>query len=385
MPDLPSLTENYVPMDNRTLLANSLNDMDDIFNFRIRDYEPDQGGASNSEDQNSGDKKSGGLKSDQGVRDESHDQSGNLREMEFDQMESFPDHKFKLYSGERLQDMVGSIREFGILSPIIVWRRNDKDKYTILSGHNRVNAGRLAGLSKGPVVIKQDLTCEEAALIVSETNLRQRSFSDLSYSERAFCLKQHYDALKSQGKRNDLLEEINILANQHEINENSTLSQNVIKLSSKEKVSDSYELTGNKITRYLRVATLVVPLLECLDQGKLGFVVAFHLSFVKEKTKQQLIADMIDQEGCKIDTKKAELIHGYAQKGNLTEELIRGIIRGERTRKVNNSAKTVKIKNAVIKKYFNEGQNPKEIEETIDKALALYFAGADTDKESLIE
>ena len=136
--------------------------------------------------------------------------AGNVvTEMALSQIQPFPEHKFKLYSGERLNDMVESIKEFGVLMPVILWHKDDD--YYILSGHNRVNAAKLAGLKAVPVMIKENLTHDEAILIVTETNLRQRSFSDLSESEKAYSLAQHYAAMKSQGKRNDLLEEIDNL------------------------------------------------------------------------------------------------------------------------------------------------------------------------------
>lgn len=149
---------------------------------------------------------------------------GAAAEMDFDRMTPFPGHKFKLYEGQQLDDMVESIRQFGILLPIILWHTDD-DRHVILSGHNRVNAGRLAGLTTGPVIVKENLTQEDAVLIVTETNLRQRSFADLSHSERAYCLAQHYDAMKSQGKRNDLLQEIEMLLNTHDSNVSNTCAE----------------------------------------------------------------------------------------------------------------------------------------------------------------
>lgn len=119
---------------------------------------------------------------------------GGITEMDFSQMQSFPNHKFKLYEGQQLTDMVESIRQFGILLPIILWHTDD-NRYVILSGHNRRNAAQLAGLTAGPVIIKENLTHAEAVLIVTETNLRQRSFTDMCHSERAYCLAQHYEAL----------------------------------------------------------------------------------------------------------------------------------------------------------------------------------------------
>ncbi len=109
---------------------------------------------------------------------------GGILEMDFSQIESFPNHRFRLYEGQQLDDMVESIRQFGILLPIILWHTED-GRYIILSGHNRKNAAQLGGLTQGPVIIRENLTHEDAVLIVTETNLRQRSFSDMSYSERA--------------------------------------------------------------------------------------------------------------------------------------------------------------------------------------------------------
>jgi ParB family chromosome partitioning protein len=118
-------------------------------------------------------------------------------------------HPFSLYEGQRLHDMAESIRENGILSPVIVRPHlTEAGKFEILCGHNRVNAAKEAGLSTVPAIIKEGLTESEAAFLVTESNLIQRSFADLCHSERAFVLKNHLEAVKDknggQGKRNDL-------------------------------------------------------------------------------------------------------------------------------------------------------------------------------------
>lgn len=333
-----------IPARN-TLLSSSLDGMDDLFDFKTKEEteQPQQG------------QETGGT---------------GLLEMDFDRMEPFPDHKFKLYSGQRLQDMVESIRELGILEPIILWKH--EDRHTILSGHNRVNAARLAGLTKGPVVIKENLDHAEAVLIVTETNLRQRSFDDLTFSEKAFCLKQHYDAIKCQGKRNDLLREIEELVNPHEMGKNGTSLENPKKSDAGAAVSEEYGLSRDRIARYLRIATLAAPLLECLDARTLGFEAAYDISFVKAEM-QPLMAQLITDGGCRIDTKKSALLHDYARKGKLTEELLRQVITDEKAKKPKNT-QPIKIKDTVISRFFDGGQSRKEIEETIIKALELYFA-----------
>ena len=230
-----------------TLLNSSLDGMDDLFDFKTKEdlCQPEQ--------ENCG---------------------TGITEMDFAVMEPLPNHKFKLYTGQRLQDMVDSIREFGILEPLIVWVHEGKN--TILSGHNRQNAGSIAGLTKGPVIIRENLTYEDAILIATETNLRQRSFDDLSPSEKAYCLKQHYDAIKSQGRRNDLIKEIEELVNPHEIGGNGTSLENPKKSDAGAAVSEEYGLSKDRIARYLRIATLITPLLDCLDAKALKQPMIFH-------------------------------------------------------------------------------------------------------------
>lgn len=307
---------------------------------------------------------------------------GGMMEMDFDQMESFPNHKFKLYEGQQLTDMVESIRQLGILLPIILWHTED-GKYSILSGHNRRNAARLAGLTRGPVIIRENLTHDEAVLIVTETNLRQRSFADMSHSERAYCLAQHYEALKSQGKRNDLLAEIETLLNPHGYEENETSVQVEQKLESREKVGQEYGLSSSKVGRYIKIASLIEPLILRVDTGDIAFLAAYDLSFVEATEKQQQIADLMESDGYKVDMKKAELLRSYYETNRLTDTAIVQILSGEKTRKAkSNKPKPVKVKPAVITKYFTPQQTAEEIEETIGKALAFYFENREREMEA---
>ncbi|WMC93584.1 ParB N-terminal domain-containing protein [Kineothrix sp. MB12-C1] len=298
---------------------------------------------------------------------------GGITEMDFSIMESFPNHRFKLYEGQQLDDMVESIRQFGILLPIILWHTED-GRYIILSGHNRKNAAQLAGLTHGPVIIRENLTHEDAVLIVTETNLRQRSFSDMSHSERAYCLAQHYEAMKCQGKRNDLLAEIEMLLNPHDTSENETLAEPQHKLKSREKLGQDYGLSRDKVAKYIRISNLIDPLISRVDTEEIAFLAAYDLSFVEDTEKQQQIADLMESDSYKVDMKKAELFHSYYETGKLSDTAILQILSGEKTRKPKSSKpQPVKIKPAVISKYFTPQQTQKEIEETIDKALALYF------------
>ena len=324
-------------------------------------------------------------------------------EMEFDQMKPFSDHRFKLYTGKRLEDMVDSIRNYGILQPLILWHR--REEYILLSGYNRRNAGILAGLKKAPVVIKENLSHEEAVLIMAETNLRQRSFSDLRESERAFCLKQHYDALKSQGKRTDLLNELDELLNSDDNagastvsesvtrsqngetpeNEASTVSKTVTRFRTDEKLGEKYGLNRDKVAKYVRIAGLIPPLLERFDQGEITFLAAYDLSFIENTAYQEILEEYL-QGGYRLDTTKAALFHSYAKEGNLTEKTIAEILSGQKSEILEIAKhKTFRLKPTVISRYFTPVQSKKEIEETIEKALELYFSKDEMKEQTVVK
>ena len=324
-------------------------------------------------------------------------------EMEFDQMKPFSDHRFKLYTGKRLEDMVDSIRNYGILQPLILWHR--REEYILLSGYNRRNAGILAGLKKAPVVIKENLSHEEAVLIMAETNLRQRSFSDLSESERAFCLKQHYDALKSQGKRTDLLNELDELLNSDDNagastvsesvtrsqngetpeNEASTVSKTVTRFRTDEKLGEKYGLNRDKVAKYVRIAGLIPPLLERFDQGEITFLAAYDLSFIENTAYQEILEEYL-QGGYRLDTTKAALFHSYAKEGHLTEKTIAEILTGQKSEILEIAKhKTFRLKPTVISRYFTPVQSKKEIEETIEKALELYFSKDEMKEQTVVK
>lgn len=293
-------------------------------------------------------------------------------EMDLKLMEPFPDHKFKLYEGQQLQDMADSIEQFGILLPIILWHTDER--YIILSGHNRKTAALLAGVEKAPVIVKTDLTMAEATLIVTETNLRQRSFTDLSHSERAHCLAQHYEALKSQGKRNDILDEIKTLLKPDEIRGNGTSAEFQQKLDNRDKVSNEYGLYKDKVAKYIRISKLLPALLQRVDNGEIPLQAAYNLTFIKDESEQQKIEDFIISDDFKIDMKKAEMLRSFYEQKKLTDTTMVEILSGKKTTKPkSNKPQPVKIKPTIISKYFISGESKKEIESVIDQALELYF------------
>ena len=148
------------------------------------------------------------------------------------QLTPFRSHPFRLYEGERLGDMVESIRVNGVFIPIIVRRINSI--LEILSGHNRVEASRIAGLAEIPTIILENVTDDDALVIVIETNLLQRSFSDMSHSEKAAVLALRHSKMFSQGKRNDILVQLQILDKPHDIRHDETFGQVGQKINAKD-------------------------------------------------------------------------------------------------------------------------------------------------------
>lgn len=196
-----------------------------------------------------------------------------------DKIVPFHNHPFRLYEGERLNDMVESIREHGVLNPVIV--QKTAEGYEMLAGHNRWNAAKSVGLSEIPAIIKENLSEEESYVYVIETNLMQRSFTDLLPSEKAAVLAERYDKVMCQGKRNDILEEI---AKLNGVDVPTTCGHSDHKLKSRDGIGEEYGLSGSSVARFLRVNELVPELKEKLDSGELNLVAAVQLSYAEYYT-----------------------------------------------------------------------------------------------------
>jgi ParB family chromosome partitioning protein len=289
-----------------------------------------------------------------------------------DNLVPYNNHLFKLYEGDRLNDMARSIKENGVIVPVIV-RPIDKNEkmYEILSGHNRVNAAKLAGLERVPVRIKKGLTDDEAALIVTETNLIQRSFTDLSHSERAVILKNHMEAIRKQGKRNDFINEIERLSNPDEINQNGDSGLIVPKAETRDKTAEKYGLDARSVSRYIRLSYLTPELLRRVDTNEIGLYPAVSLSYLSHNEQEELNR-LLDKSSYKVDMKKAEAIRGLYESKKLTNEKMEQVLSGELNRKPK-TAPALKIKPKVYSKYFHKDTSVKEMEAVIEQALAKYF------------
>ena len=204
-----------------------------------------------------------------------------------EEIHPFHDHPFRLYEGDRLEDMVQSIREYGVLNPVIV--RKDARGYEMLAGHNRTNAAKIAGLTEVPAIVKTDLSDEDAYVYVIETNLLQRSFAELLPSEKAAVLVARYEKISSQGKRNDIRQEIEVLEETcgHDVHKSQK---------SHDGLGEEYGMTGRNIARYMRLDRLSPEFKDAVDKGTLAMVAAVDLSYLNVKM-QKLIQQVAEAEG----------------------------------------------------------------------------------------
>ena len=291
-----------------------------------------------------------------------------VQQIPCDQLHPYHNHKFELYSGERLEDMIASIKENGVLSPIIV--QPDGNGYEILIGHNRWNASKLAGLSAVPAIVKSGLTEEEAEMYVIESNVMQRGFENLRISEQAAAVALRHSEMFSQGKRNDILRELTALENPSAEPDTATLNPLGSKLDTSESVGKEYGVSKGSVVRLIRINKLIDALKALVDSGTLSIRAGVEFSFLSEDT-QAVIAECA--EDCKIDLKTAKKLRDTADsEGNIDSETVHSIVCGEDTEQ-KPKPKSVKISHDAYTKYFSEGAKAKEISETIEKALALYF------------
>lgn len=281
----------------------------------------------------------------------------------------YHNHKFSLYSGERLDDMIASIRANGVLTPIVVQPLNDG--YEIIIGHNRWNASKLAGLSHIPAIIKTGLTEEEAEMYVIESNLMQRGFDDLKISEQAAVIAARHSKMFSQGKRNDIIKELQKLEDpETECSETSSPVGKKFATTS-EKIGADYGMSKNTVARLIRIDKLIDGLKPLVDDGTIPIRAAVNLSYLPEDIQDMLISLL---KKYKIDIKRSEILREQSSIKTLDQLSVIKILMGRSDRPEEiKSTKSIRISNATYSKYFDKKMSKEEISNTIEKALSLYF------------
>lgn len=291
-------------------------------------------------------------------------EQGDIQNIEINLLENYHDHPFTLYTDKRLDDMVESVKENGILNPIIVLKKEDGD-YEILSGHNRVNAARLAKINTVPCIVKENLSDKQAYTYVIETNLMQRSFSDLLPTEKALVLKIRYEKIASQGKRNDLKNEIELL-DKGIIEKEDKIG----KADSRKTLGKEYNLSGASIARYLRLNELSDSWKQDVDNEKIGLTMAVDLSYLPKEIQEYLYQQCEELE-LTLKSSDTKALHLMNRQEELNKEMITTYLLNLKKPKMK-EYQNIKLSQSIYQKFFQD-KAKEEAEGIIEKALEIYF------------
>ena len=263
--------------------------------------------------------------------------------------------------------MIESIKENGILNPIIVLKKGIK--YEILSGHNRVNAARLAKIKSIPCIVKENLSKEQIYTYVIETNLMQRSFSDLLPTEKALVLKVKYEKIASQGKRNDLQREIDKLDNGIIEKENQTED----KTDSRKKLGEEYKLSGASVARYLRLNYLTKKWHQAINDNEISLTMAVDVSYLPLEIQDYLYQQCRELE-ISLKPSDTKAFHLLSKENTIDEKMILNYLLDMKKPKVK-EYQSIKLSQKTYQKFF-QNDDKEKVEEIIEKALNMYFETA---------
>lgn len=255
----------------------------------------------------------------------------------------FPDNPFHVVEDETLSELAESIKEFGIVTPIITRPKEDGIGYEVIAGQRRVRASELAGINTVPAFVLP-LDRDRAIITLVDSNLQRENILP---SERAFAYRMKSEAMKRQGFRTDL-----------------TSSQVVTKLRTDDKVAQGFGVGRMTVQRFIRLTELIPPILQMVDEGKIALTPAVELSFLKKDEQENLFATMESEEATP-SLSQAQRMKSMSQSGQLDMDMIFSIMTEEK----GNQKETLKINTSKLKKYFPKDTTPKQMEETIIRLL----------------
>lgn len=267
-------------------------------------------------------------------------------QLKLSELHPFEGHPFQVRDDEEMQQMVESLSEFGVLVPLIV-RPDPYGGYEILSGHRRHRASELAEKETVPAIIR-DLDDDAAIILMCDSNLQRENILP---SERAWAYKMKLDALKHQGKRNDLQQD-------------STSSQVGTKLRADEQIAQQVGESRNQIQRYIRLTNLLPEVLDMVDSKQISFNPAVELSYLKPSEQKDFLEAM-DATQAAPSLSQAQRMKKLSQEGSCTLEAMCDIMNEVKKGELDH----VTIKNDVLRKYFPKSYTPKQMEDTIIRLL----------------
>ena len=255
----------------------------------------------------------------------------------------FPDNPFRVVEDEMLMELAESIKEFGIVTPIITRPMEDGNGYEVIAGQRRVRACELAGIDTVPAFVLP-LDRDRAIITLVDSNIQRENILP---SERAFAYKMKLEAMKRQGFRTDL-----------------TSSQLGTKLRTDDIVAQGFGVGKTTVQRFIRLTELIPPILQRVDEGKIALTPAAELSFLKKDEQENLLITMESEEATP-SLSQAQRMKQLSQSGRLDMDTIFAIMTEEK----GNQKETVKIGMEKLRKYFPKGTTPKQMEDTIIKLL----------------
>lgn len=264
--------------------------------------------------------------------------------LDISKLHPFEGHPYKVLDNEDMEALVESIRTQGVLTPLVV-RPMEEDAYEIISGHRRLHACKKAGIGTVPAII-YSLDRNAAAIALVDSNLHREHILP---SEKAFAYKLKMDALSRQGQRTDL-----------------TSRQVVGRLETADMIAENE--SGRQVQRYIRLTHLLPELLEKVDEGKIAFTPAVHLSYLS-LTEQGWVLDEMERNDCTPSVGQAYHLKEHSVAGTLTKDFVAGLMSQEKA----NQKERLKIPMERIRKYFPRHYTTAQMEDAIVKMCEARF------------
>lgn len=270
-------------------------------------------------------------------------------------LHDFKGHPFKVEHDMKLFELSKSIEENGVLVPLIVRENPYGTGYEIISGHRRKAACEWAGITEVPVVVMK-LTDEEAMITMVDSNLQRE---DIKPSEKAFAYKMKLEAMKRQGKRNDLfVSQVGTKLKKDELKDGSPI------LRADERLAKEVGESRNQIARYIRLTNLIPKMLDMVDEGKIAFTIAVELSYMTEEQQYELF-EVMNMEQATPSLSQANRLKRMSQSGTLDMDGMFLILEQEKP----NQREQIKIRADKLDAYFPEGYTPKQKTDLIEQLL----------------
>ena len=275
-------------------------------------------------------------------------------EMPLSDLHPFEGHPFKVLDDELMAQTVESIKQIGVVSPLIV-RPDPEGGYEILSGHRRLHAAQLAGLETVPVIVKE-MDDDAAIIFMVDSNLQRENILP---SERAFSYKMKLEAMKHQGERGDLTSA--------QVGPKSWAAQVVA-----EEAGDS----KSQVKRYIRLTNLIPEILDMVDEKKIAFNPAVELSYLKASEQKEFLEAM-DYAQASPSLSQAQRLKKLSQEGGCTLDAMCEVMNEIKKDELDH----VTIKNEVLRKYFPKSYTPKQMQDTIIRLLEKWQRSKQRDME----